>query len=90
ETLFKNSENYEAKSAGTSPSAVRPVSQEIVDWADIIFAMSEKEDGHVTFLKNNFNLSDKPIYDLDISDVYDRNDPKLVSILKKKIANYIQ
>lgn len=50
--------------------------------------MSEKEDGHLTLLKNNFNLDGKEVYDLDVSDIYDEGDPELVSILRKKLSHY--
>ncbi len=89
EALFKNSERYEARSAGTNPLAVKQVNQELIGWADIIFVMSEREDCHLTFLQENFSVSGKTIYDLDIADRYARNDPKLVNLLKEKIGKYL-
>jgi len=52
--------------------------------------MSEKEDGHLTSLKNNFNLDGKEVYDLDVSDIYDEKDPELASILRKKLSHYLK
>lgn len=66
------------------------MSQDLIDWSDIIFVMSEKEDGHLTSLKNNFNLDGKEVYDLDVSDIYDEKDPELASILRKKLSHYLK
>jgi predicted protein tyrosine phosphatase len=43
--------------------AVRRVTQELIDWADQIFVMSELDDGHLTFLETHFNLKGKAVYD---------------------------
>jgi predicted protein tyrosine phosphatase len=56
ESLFLNSRFYEAKSGGTDRNAVARISQDLIDWADLVFVMSEKEDGHLTFIKSNFSL----------------------------------
>lgn len=90
ESLFEHSKDYEAKSAGIHPHAVRKVNQELINWADIIFVMSEKHDGHLSFLKQNFDLSGKKVYDLDIPDVYKKGDSDLVKLLKKKIFRYLR
>jgi len=42
ETIYKDSQDYRAKSAGTNSSARIKVTSKLIDWADIIFAM-EKE-----------------------------------------------
>ena len=84
-----NSRFYEAKSGGTEQNAVVRVSQDLVDWADVVFVMSEKEDGHLTFIENNFSVKDKLLYDLDIPDAYDTNDPELIRILRKKIEEFM-
>lgn len=86
--LFKDSTKYEARSAGTHFRANRHIDQEMIDWADMIFVMSEKENGHLTNLKNNYDLKDKKVIDLDIPDEYFREDPELISLLKKKLAKY--
>ena len=41
------------------------MSQELIDWADKIFVMSEIEDGHLTYLESHFDLKSKPVFDLD-------------------------
>jgi len=90
EMLFKDSEKYEVKSAGIFPFAVKQVNQEMIDWADIIFVMNEEEDKHLTFLKENFNLEGKEVDDLDIPDIYKREETKLIELLQNKLASYLK
>jgi predicted protein tyrosine phosphatase len=89
ESLFLNSRLYEAKSGGTDQNAVVRISQDLIDWADLVFVMSEKEDGHLTFIESNFSLKDTLVCDLDISDNYDRDDPELVGLLRKKVEEFL-
>jgi predicted protein tyrosine phosphatase len=86
EDLFVKSEIYDVKSAGLAPVAVKKVTQDMIDWADKIFIMSERNDKHLTLLKSDFNINNKLVYDLDINDVYERNDPILIQILKDKLT----
>lgn len=88
-SLFKDSKNYEARSAGIHIYAINKITQEFIDWADIIFVMSEKHDRHLSFLKQNFDLKAKKLYDLDIPDIYKKDDPELVSLLKRKVSRYL-
>lgn len=89
EYLFRASDQYEAKSAGIYNFAIKQVDAEMIDWADIIFVMNEKSDKHLTFLKENFNTKGKKIYDLDIPNIYKRDDPELIKLLKEKIDEFI-
>ena len=89
EELFSDSEKYEAKSAGEFALLGTQITQDLIDWADVIFVMSEKRDGHLSFLRKHFNVKGKEIYDLDIPDMYIRNDPKLIELLIKKLSSHI-
>ena len=89
EDLFRNSKEYEARSADTSAFAVRRVTQELIEWADQIFVMSELDDGHLTFLETHFNLKGKAVYDLDIPDRYGRGSQKLINLLAARLARYL-
>lgn len=91
EDIFKNSTIYETKSAGTAPHAVVRVTQELIDWADIIIVMCERTDKHLTFLREHFYVNEKTIYDLDLEDfVYTQRDqPELVKVLKEKLKRYL-
>ncbi|KKQ77604.1 MAG: hypothetical protein A3A96_01005 [Candidatus Zambryskibacteria bacterium RIFCSPLOWO2_01_FULL_39_39] len=96
-SLFEKSNKYEARSAGTSLSPDFPnataVNQELIDWADEIIVMSEKEDHHATYLSTHFDLKDKKIKVLDIPNIYIVGIPEhqatLLQILKQKLAGYL-
>lgn len=88
EAVFAGYENVEALSAGTAPDAETPVSAELIEWADIVFAM---ERVHRKKLKSMFGalLDRKRIVVLGIRDTYAYMEPGLVEILKAKVRTYL-
>ena len=80
EDIFKN--KFETKSAGLYNE--KPVTEEQLSWADIIVVM---EDIQREELANRFpkQYMKKRILSLNIPDVYYRNEPELVNLLKSKI-----
>ena len=89
ERLLKDSEKYTAASAGVHPAAYRVVTQELVNWADKIFVMSERGDSHITFLRQLADISRKEVHDLDIPDIFPRGDPELENILYERLSHYL-
>lgn len=89
ERLFADCHGIETRSAGTYANYGKQVNQEFIDWADFIFVMSEERDGHLSYLKNNFSLGEKKVYDLAIPDVYEENDNELKKVLIEKVAKYL-
>jgi|SRR3989338_169666 len=89
EALLKDNDNYEVKSAGTSPNADNPVTRELLEWADDIFVM---EKNHRDAIHKKFpNIyNDKKIECLYIPDEYEYMDPELVDILKNKLLKYFK
>lgn len=85
EALFKHCEGFEVRSAGTSASSPNPIGEDLVMWADVIFAMEEE---HRIAIAKRFPRAEDKIEVLNIEDVYQRNDPMLVMILKRKLASY--
>lgn len=85
EALLKDMEGVEVKSAGTWSGARTVVSEELINWADMIFVM---EKHHKEVLKRIDPEAEKKIIVLDIEDHYLRNDPELASILKEKLSKY--
>jgi len=81
--------SYQAKSAGTSFSAINQITKELINWADIIFIFNEKYEKHKTILLKKFPEIKKPIINLDIPDIYFKNDPELINILKRKLKEYL-
>lgn len=87
--MMDGSRDYEVRFGATNPGASNPIDQNLVDWADVIFVMSEQEDGHRTFLERFFNTKGKIIHDLDIPKVFTEGDKELVKLLRKRISAYI-
>jgi len=89
EDLFQGWEGvWEAKSAGTVPDPQRKLlTQELVDWADLIIVM---ESGHSEYITSHFHVSPDKILVLNIRDKYFRDDPELVSELRRKVPPILQ
>lgn len=89
ESLMQSSRIYEARSAGLDLMAPRTVDSELLDWADLIFVMSEREEGHASYLRDRYGVPESRIVDLDIPDRYARDNPELVILLKERIGSAI-
>jgi protein-tyrosine phosphatase len=89
ETIFKDSGNYNVRSAGTEPSARIKVNEKLIDWADLIFAMEKK---HKQRLQENFpaSVANKKIFVLDIPDEYQYMDSELIEILQTSVSNLLE
>jgi predicted protein tyrosine phosphatase len=61
------------------------VSQELLDWADVVFCMENK---HAATIRHKFSLR-VPVVVLDIADDFVRDDPELVAILHQKLERYL-
>ena len=83
EELLKNIEGLEAKSVGTFRSAPTTISKEIIEWADIIFAM---EEGHRDAIVLICPDVQEKVVVLNIPDRYRRGDPELIRLLKQKLS----
>ena len=88
ETVFKDSQDFNVKSAGTEPTARIKVSAKLIDWADLIFAMEKR---HKQRLIENFPIltADKQIIVLDIPDEYQYMDSELIDIIKTSVSSYL-
>ena len=86
--LFKHSQSYVAKSAGTSDSARIKLTANLISWADQIFVMEKR---HGAIIRQNYPdlIQDKSITTLHISDDYQYMDPELIEILKSRLAEYL-
>ena len=78
----------EVDSAGLAPDAEVPLSEEQVEWADLIIVM---ENIHKQRLNRKFrkSLGAKRVVVLGIPDKYDYMDKELVRTLKVKCAPYL-
>ena len=74
-------------SAGMSQASDNPVTKEMADKADIIFVM---EDDMKTELERKYKQNPGKIICLDIPDLYERDDPVLIRILKDALYEYFK
>jgi predicted protein tyrosine phosphatase len=88
EAIFSNYMGLEVLSAGTASDAVTPVSADLIEWAETIFAM---ENYHRNKLRERFGklLETKRLMVLRIPDDYKYMDPELVEILKSKVSRHL-
>lgn len=87
EQVFRNWVELDVKSAGSDESALNPLTKDVIDWADMIFAMEENHKRRVLEISPD---SSGKIIVLGIEDVYYRSDPGLVKILKKRVTPYVK
>ena len=87
ETIY-TAAGYQAKSAGTEWSANVPLSNELISWADLIFAMEEK---HKVIINSVYAdiAANKRIIVLNIPDNYFYMDDDLVVLIKERVGPYV-
>jgi predicted protein tyrosine phosphatase len=88
EVIFAENPKLEVASAGLNNDAEVVVTPELIKWADIIFIM---EKSHRNKLSKKFKkyLNKQRVICLDIPDIYEYMDYKLVNILKIKVSKYL-
>lgn len=86
EELFRKNKDIGVKSAGTSPFANQQIDRNIIDWSDLIIVM---ENHHMKKILEIVPSIEDKIVVLNIPDIYARNDPKLIQILKKKVPTHL-
>lgn len=88
EAVFDGRHGIVARSASTNSDAPWPIEPDLIEWADVIFAM---ETYHVNTVRRRFrtHLKGKQLICLDIPDDYDYMDPALVQLLHTKIDRLI-
>ena len=89
EAVFAGMPGIEVDSGGLNPEAEVPLSEDQVEWADLILVM---ETGHRKRLNRMFGhlLAKKKLAVLDIPDDYDFMEPALVEQLKTKCARHLR
>jgi predicted protein tyrosine phosphatase len=88
ETIFKNNQTHDFKSAGTENDARIKVNEKLINWADLIFVMEKR---HKQRLQDKFGqlLNDKKVIILEIEDNYQYMDEELIETLKASVAQYL-
>ena len=88
EFICRGLSGYEARSAGTEPSARRQINAGLLTWADQVFCMERR---HAARLRERFGPAStgKQIVCLDIPDDYAFMDPELVDLLTAALSEYL-
>jgi len=86
EHLFDGLEGVEAKSAGTSIAATVPLTKQLLEWADLVFAMEHEHKKAALAIAPDYS---KKIEVLEVSDDYYRDQPQLKTLLKNKLQKFI-
>jgi protein-tyrosine phosphatase len=87
EEIFRNKEGLIVKSAGTLATAPVHISKELINWADIIFAMEEKHKKEI--INMDSSATQKTIV-LGIPDIYRKNQPELKQLIKEKTKPFLK
>lgn len=74
---------YNVRNCGTEDYALIPISEALVKWADEIVFVNLENFNRVRFDLEEYGLIEKTIV-LDIPDIYEFNNPKLVEICKSQ------
>ena len=84
ERIYKNDNRIEVRSAGMSGKSKHPISNNDIEWADLILVM---ESGYKSRILGLFrDLSLPKIENLDIPDEYEYMDEELIELIEKKLS----
>jgi predicted protein tyrosine phosphatase len=84
EELFKD--KFETKSAGLFGGKI--LDEELLSWADIVCVMEDFQREEIGKRFPELYLQ-KKIISIDVPDIYFRNQPELVALLKKKASKIV-
>ena len=85
EQIFKDDPRMCVRSAGTSESSKRRITEKDLSWADLVLVMEPKYAARIRSLFNPESLP--PIRSLDIPDDYDYMDAELIELLKAAVEH---
>src|SRR5262245_42241391 len=88
EALYSSTPGVEARSAGLSALARVQVTEELLEWADVVFVMEKRLVG---MLRRGFKpwLGGKEVVCLDIPDDYQHLQPELRVLLAERLTPYL-
>lgn len=89
EAIFSTYPDIQAFSAGISPEANRPVSADLIEWADVVLVM---DDFQREWIKNGFpvQLERRQMVCLDIPDRFPFMDHELVELLEERVGKVLK
>ena len=75
--------NFNTRSAGIAGFALIPVTEELLMWADEVVCADTEHALHIRDKLMQYQL-DKPIINLNIPDIYEYRNPKLIELIKER------
>lgn len=88
EFIFKNDSRFNIRSAGLSPKSDRKISENDLNWANLIFVMEAGQRAHIYELYRHMKL---PLIEiLDIRDDYEFMDMELIELLTNRINDILK
>jgi len=88
ESIFKNDNRFNIRSAGLSPKSERKITENDLNWADLIFVMETGHRAKIWGLYRHLNLPNIEV--LDIPDEYEFMDEELIEILTDRINDTLK
>ncbi|TAG86086.1 MAG: protein-tyrosine-phosphatase [Bacteroidetes bacterium] len=83
EYVFKNDERFAIRSAGVSPQSDKKISENDLNWADIVLVMETNQKKKIQQIYNHLDLPTIEV--LEIEDIYEFMDEDLIEILTNDI-----
>jgi predicted protein tyrosine phosphatase len=75
--------NFNTRNVGAASYALIPLTDDLILWADEVVCMEEEHKNAVYNKMMSMDLY-KPIFVLDIKDIYEYRNPKLVKLIKER------
>jgi len=88
EHIFKNDSRFNIRSAGLSPKSDRKISENDLNWADLVFVMENGQRGKIWELYRHLALPDIEV--LNIPDDYEFMNEELVEMLIDRINDTLR
>ncbi|MEW5704402.1 MAG: phosphotyrosine protein phosphatase [Pseudomonadota bacterium] len=88
EAVFAEYPGLEVRSAGLDPQAPKPLTAELVAWADRLLVMEQR---HRDVVRKRFRqeLDARPVIVLGIPDDYEFMQEELVTLLKERVPQFL-
>jgi protein-tyrosine phosphatase len=88
EYIFKNDDRFKVRSAGLSPKSERKISENDLNWADLVFVMETDQRAKIWEVYRHLELP--AIEVLGIPDEYEFLDKELIEILTDRINDTLE
>lgn len=88
ESIYKNDNRFNVRSAGLSPKSDRKITENDLKWADLIFVMETGQRAKIWGLYRHIDFP--PIEILDIPDDYEFMDSELIDLLTERINDILR